>query len=277
LRPILWQVGPLQIYAYGFFLALAFLVATYFAATTAKERGINPDHVTDLALIACIASLIGARLGFVLLEFPYYRLYPIEILRLSEGGLSFHGGLILGVAAGIWFCRRKQISPWQMADLVAPAVALGTAIARIGCLLNGCCYGYITELPIGLPVALGDPSLRHPTQIYSSVLNLLLFIYLYQRRHHGRFDGYLGLVYLILYSVLRSIVEIFRESRPLFGPIKVAQAFSFLVIIGAALTIYLVEQHQRVAHGGNAPAEVEAEEKRSKAGVSGSGSGNRGR
>lgn len=262
MKPILWQIGPLQVYAYGFFLALAFLVATYFAASTAKERGIDPDHVTDLALIACIASLVGARLGFVLLEFPYYRLHPAEIIRLSEGGLSFHGGLILGVVAGIWFCQRRRISPWQMADLVAPAIALGTAIARIGCLLNGCCYGYVTELPIGLPVALEDPSPRHPTQIYASVLNLVLFIYLCRRRHHGRFDGYLGLVYLMLYSLLRSIVEIFRESQLLFGPIKVAQAFSFLVIVGAGFTIYLVEHRQELTHGTNGPSMSKTEERR---------------
>lgn len=245
MRPILWQMGPLNIHAYGFFLALAFLVATYFTARTAAQHGIDPDHVVDLSLLACISSLVGARLGFVLLEFPYYRLHPAEIIRLSEGGLSFHGGLIVGVAAGIWFCRHRRISPWKMADLVAPAIALGTAIARIGCLLNGCCYGYVTDLPIGLPAALGDPSYRHPTQIYASVLNLVLFIYLYRRRNHGRFDGYLGFVYLILYSLLRSFVEIFRESQLLFGPIKVAQAFSFLVIIGAGLAIYLIEQHTR--------------------------------
>jgi phosphatidylglycerol:prolipoprotein diacylglycerol transferase len=248
-KPILWQIGPLSIYAYGFFLALGFLAATYFAAAIAKERAIKPEHVVDLSLLVCVASIVGARLGFVLLEFPYYRVHPWEILRLREGGLSFHGGLILGVAAGIWFCRRRQISPWQMADLVAPAIALGTAIARIGCLLNGCCYGYVTDLPVGLPVALGDVSHRHPTQIYASIANLLLFVYLYRRRHHGRFDGYLGLVYLILYSILRSIVEVFRESQLLLGPIKVAQAFSFLVIIGAGTAIYVIEARHQTKEG----------------------------
>lgn len=248
-RPILWQIGPLSIYAYGFFLALGFLVATYFAAAIAKERAIEPDHVVDLSLLVCVASIVGARLGFVLLEFSYYRVHPWEILQLREGGLSFHGGLILGVVAGIWFCRRREISPWRMADLVAPAVALGTAIARIGCLLNGCCYGYVTDLPVGLPAALGDVSHRHPTQIYASIANLLLFVYLYRRRHHGRFDGYLGLVYLILYSILRSIVEIFRESQLLFGPIKVAQAFSFLVIIGAGIAIYVIEGRHQTKEG----------------------------
>lgn len=261
MRPILWQIGPVYVHAYGFFLALGFLVATYYAAEDAKKRGMNPEHVMDLSLLACASALVGARLGFVLLELPYYRLYPREILSLSEGGLSFHGGLILSVFAGIWFCRRRQISPWQMADLVTPAVALGTAIARIGCLLNGCCFGYVTELPIGLPVALGDASLRHPTQIYAVVLNLLLFAYLYRRRHHGRFDGYLGLVYLILYSVLRSAVEIFRESRPLIGPVKVAQAFSFLVIIGAALAIYMIERRYRVGDSAVTPTTAKPEDK----------------
>ena len=224
------------------FLAAAFACSTYLTAKIAKEHGIAVDFILDLALAVCAAALIGARIGFVLLEWPYYRLHPVEILLVSEGGLSFHGGLILGVIVGVWFCRRRKCNPWQMADIVAPAVPLGTAIARIGCLLNGCCYGYVTDLPIGLPAALGDPSPRHPTQIYAAVLNLALFAYLYRRRDHRRFPGYLGLVYLILYSVLRSVVEIFRESEILFGPIKVAQAFSFLVIAGAGLAIYLVQR-----------------------------------
>ena len=245
MRPILWQIGPVQIYGYGFFLALAFLVGTYITARQGKAHGLNSDHVVDLALVACISSLIGARLGFVLLELPYYRVHPAEIIRLEEGGLSFHGGLIVGVAVGIWFCHRRGINPWKMADLVAPAVALGTAIARMGCLLNGCCYGYVTDLPIGMPAALGDPSLRHPTQIYEAVLDMILFIYLYRHQNHRRFAGYLGLVYLILYSVLRSIVEIFRESRALFGPVKVAQAFSFLVIIAAGLAIHIINRRYK--------------------------------
>ncbi|NLY30205.1 MAG: prolipoprotein diacylglyceryl transferase [Firmicutes bacterium] len=245
MNPILWQIGPLKIYAYGFFLAAAFAVGTYLTARNAKEHGIAVDFILDLALAVCAAALIGARIGFVLLEWPYYRVHPREILQLSEGGLSFHGGLILAVIVGVWFCRRRKYNPWQMADIVAPVVPLGTAIARIGCLLNGCCYGYVTDLPIGLPAALGDPRPRHPTQMYAAVLNLALFVYLYRRRDHRRFPGYLGLLYLIYYSVLRSIVEIFRESQFLFGPIKVAQAFSFLVIIGAGLVIYLVEGRGR--------------------------------
>ncbi|NLJ85060.1 MAG: prolipoprotein diacylglyceryl transferase [Firmicutes bacterium] len=243
MRPILWEIGPVRIHAYGFFLALAFLVATRLTTRLGKEQGISSDFVMDLALVACITSLIGARIGFVLLELPYYRAHPQEIIRFSEGGLSFHGGLILGVVVGIWFCRRRGANPWQVADLVAPAVALGTGIARIGCLLNGCCYGYPTNSPFGMAVALGDPTLRHPTQIYEAVLDVLLFTYLYRRRRHDRFPGYLGLVYLILYSVLRSFVEIYRESTALFGPIKIAQAFSFLVIFGAGISIYVIDRH----------------------------------
>jgi phosphatidylglycerol:prolipoprotein diacylglycerol transferase len=249
MHPILWQIGPVEIHAYGFFLAAAFAAGTYFTAVQAREKGISVEFVLDLALVAYAAALIGARIGFVLLEWPYYRLYPAEILRVSEGGLSFHGGLILAVAAGIWFCRRRQVNPWQMADIAAPTVPLGTAIARMGCLLNGCCYGYVTDLPIGLPAALGDPSPRHPTQIYAAVLNLALFAYLYRKRDHRRFPGYLGLIYLILYSVLRSVVEIFRESEILFGSIKVAQAFSVLVIIGAGLVIYAVENRRQARSG----------------------------
>lgn len=248
MRPILFDLWGIHIHSYGAFLALGFLLGTYVTVRAAKARGIATAHVVDLALISCIASLIGSRLGFVLLEWEYYRQFPFEVFYITEGGLSFHGGLVGGVLAGIWFCRRRGISPWQMADLVAPAVALGTAVTRIGCLLNGCCYGYVTDLPIGMPVAIGDPSLRHPTQLYAAVLNFALYLYLERRRNHGHFAGYLAMVYLILYSLLRIGVEIFRESEILFGPVKIAQAASFVIIVAAAITIYVKERREYGIH-----------------------------
>ncbi|NLK09070.1 MAG: prolipoprotein diacylglyceryl transferase [Firmicutes bacterium] len=245
MRPILWKIGPLHIYSYGFFLALAFLSGTWLTARQAKKQGINQEKVLDLALLACAAALIGARIVFVLLELPYYRLNPGEIFQLGAGGLSLHGGLIGGVLAGLIYCLRQGIDPWEMIDIVAPVIALGTAIARIGCLLNGCCYGYVTDLAIGIPVAFGDPSPRHPTQLYEAILSLGLFYYLYRQRKHARFTGYLGFMYVIMYSVIRSFVEIFRESRYLFGPIKIAQAFSFLLIAASLISIFFLERRHR--------------------------------
>jgi phosphatidylglycerol:prolipoprotein diacylglycerol transferase len=119
--------------------------------------------------------------------------------------------------------------------LVAPILALGEAIARIGCLLNGCCYGYITNLPWALPCAFGDDALRHPTQIYAVFSNLILFAILWSQRDRVTYKGQLALHYVILYSIFRFVVEIWRESQLLVGPIKTTQAASVVLILIALL------------------------------------------
>lgn len=236
--PVLFRIFGLPVHSYGFFLAVAFVVGTVIAVREGKRRGFSEELILDIALWGCLSAIVGARALYVILEWQYYAQNLADIVSIRDGGLgglSFHGGVVGGVLAGLAVARRYQASPWALADLVAPILALGEAIARIGCLLNGCCYGYITNLPWALPCAFGDDALRHPTQIYAVFSNLILFAILWSQRDRVTYKGQLALHYVILYSIFRFVVEIWRESQLLVGPIKTTQAASVVLILIALL------------------------------------------
>jgi len=239
-RPILFQIWRIPVFSYGFLLACAFVVGTILGVREARRRGIDPDKVIDLALYVCIAGIIGSRVLFVLLDIPTYFQDPIKIINLRDGGLSFQGGLASAILVGIWFCRREKINPWVMADVAAPLIPLGYALARVGCLLNGCCYGLPTDLPWALAARAGDETLRHPTQLYAAVLSLVIFAILFRLRNHKKFPGYLMFLYVGLYSISRFIVEIFRDVPRMTGPLSIAQLASILLAFGAFACIAIL-------------------------------------
>ncbi len=240
MRPILFQVWRIPVFSYGFLLALAFLVGTVLGVREARRRGINPDKVIDLALYTCIAGIVGSRIVFVLLDIPTYFQDPIKILNLRDGGLSFQGGLASAILVGIWFCRRQRISPWVMADIAAPVIPLGYALVRIGCLLNGCCYGLPSDAPWAIAARVNDQTLRHPTQLYAALLSLAIFFVLFRLRKHKRFPGYLMFLYVGLYSVARFIVEVFRDVPRMAGPLSITQLVSVLLALGAFASIAIL-------------------------------------
>ncbi len=218
MRPVLFSIFGLPIYSYGFLLAVAFLVAIIGLGKSGKRYAITYENIIDLATWALIGAIIGARLAYVMTEYRYFLNSPWwEIFRVSSGGLAFHGGLIGGFLAGYGYTRYKKISTWKLADLVAPFIALGYSIVRIGCFLNGCCYGKITNVAWALRCEANDTALRHPTQLYSMLGSFILFLILRRLRNHKQFDGFLFLLYIGLYSMMRFIVEIFRES-PMVAP-----------------------------------------------------------
>ncbi|MEW6230065.1 MAG: prolipoprotein diacylglyceryl transferase [Bacillota bacterium] len=240
MRPILFQIWRIPVFSYGFLLACAFVIGTILGVREARRRGVNPDKVIDLALYVCIAGIIGSRVLFVLLDIPTYFQDPVKIINLRDGGLSFQGGLASAILVGIWFCRREKINPWVMADVAAPLIPLGYALVRVGCLLNGCCYGLPTDLPWALAARAGDETLRHPTQLYAAVLSLVIFAILFRLRNHKRFPGYLMFLYVGLYSISRFIVEIFRDVPRMIGPLSIAQLTSILLAFGAFACIAIL-------------------------------------
>ncbi|NPV79826.1 MAG: prolipoprotein diacylglyceryl transferase [Firmicutes bacterium] len=240
MRPILFHIGSAPVYSYGFFVAVAFVVGTIFGIIQAKRRGISIEAIIDIALYSCIAGIVGARIVYVLLDLPVYLSEPMEILRLRDGGLSFHGGLFTAILVGIWYCRRHKVSAWEIADIAAPSVALGYSIARIGCFLNGCCFGVTTNLPWALKCAAYDQSLRHPTQIYAAIGSLMIFAILMISRKSRHFPGYLMFFYVFLYSILRFVVEIFRDVPRFLGPLSITQVVSIVLALGSFLCISIL-------------------------------------
>jgi phosphatidylglycerol:prolipoprotein diacylglycerol transferase len=185
-------------------------------ASVAVPGAATPDQVFDYAVSALLVSLVGARLLYVLLNIQQFVTHPVAILQLWLGGLSIHGAMVAGLLYTWWFCRRRGLRFLAFGDLLARGFALGYAIGRIGCFLNGCCYGHACDLPWAVSFhADGDrwatTPLSHPTQLYATVMNLAWFGLLHWRSRCPHREGELFLLYLVLYSVYRFIDEQFRK------------------------------------------------------------------
>ncbi len=258
MKPILFQIFGWPVHSYGLMLAIAFLVGIIGLGRVAPKRlGVQFDHIVDLAMWILIGAVVGSRVAYVITEYQLYLRAPWEVFNLASGGLAFHGGLIGGFLAGFWFLKRKKIYPWTLADQIAPFIALGYAIVRIGCLLNGCCYGKPTTVAWALRCAAADFTLRHPTQLYSMVGSLILFFILWRLRNHRQFPGFLFLLYVGLYSILRFIVEIFRVGPMVFPWLSLAQVVCLAMAVVAFGLIWLIHRrYQRGRLGSDAGTEI---------------------
>ena len=227
---------------------VGFVAAILLSRREARRLGLSPDVPLDLGLWVLVPSVVFARGLYAALDWSYFADHPLDILRVwREGGLSFHGGLLGGLLAGLLFAWRRGLSFWLLADMVAPGLALGYAIARLGCLLNGCCYGVTTDLPWGIRFLIWpdseiktDPS--HPTQIYSAFGSLAILAVLLGARSRLKARGQLFLLYLLLYAPMRAAVEVLRKgvtARVLFDGVTEAQMAS-CVIFALALFGFIV-------------------------------------
>lgn len=225
MHPILFHLGPITVHSYGVLLIIGFLIGLWramrvsarrmIAEPVGSPRRIHPDTVFDIGITGLIVGLIGARILFVALDWSAYSKHPVDALKVWEGGLSLHGGMLFGILYLIFFCRWKKVSLYALGDVCAVAWSIAYAVGRIGCLLNGCCYGAPTTLPWGVrfpdeqhPGSMTLPS--HPTQIYASLFNLVFFFVLVQWERRPRRDGELFYAYIGMYGLYRGIVDIFR-------------------------------------------------------------------
>jgi phosphatidylglycerol:prolipoprotein diacylglycerol transferase len=235
--PVLFSIGNFSVYAYGVFLALAFAIGVFGLARDARKKNLSEENLIDMSLWIMAAAVIGSRLLYILLELPYYLANPLEVFAVRSGGLSFHGGLAGGIIAGLWYTRRHKMPQGVVADLVAPYLALGYGLVRIGCLLNGCCYGRKTDLPWALPAAYLDSTPRHPTQLYAFFAGLLIFAILLYRKKRIGFNGQLFLEFIIYYSIYRFLIEFLRDGTVFIGFLTLGQAASMIFAVAAFVAI----------------------------------------
>ncbi|MCX7598169.1 MAG: prolipoprotein diacylglyceryl transferase [Armatimonadetes bacterium] len=207
-----------DIKSYGAMLVLGFVAATLWAIRDGTRRGHQPAIFLDLAIYVLVGAVVGARLAYVALDWHAYEAHPEAVLALWQGGLSFHGGVAGALLTGAIFCWRYRKPFWEMADIVAPGVALGYSFGRVGCFLNGCCYGVPTHLPWGVrfPTAafldgrpINEPV--HPTQLYGAAASLVIFGLLLLARRYLRVRGHVFALYIALYSIYRFLVEFLRH------------------------------------------------------------------
>ena len=215
------DLGALSIRSYGVMLVVAFWLGIELSARIAKKRGFDPVRILDLGLIVLVSSLVGSRLVYVLTHLQDYASDPWGVLRIWEGGLTFYGGLAAGLACGMLYLWKKGLPVLAVTDMVAPQLALGIAIARVGCLLNGCCFGKPTTLPWGIVFppdceagwVLGGIRV-HPTQIYSSIANLIIFFVLRRILWKNLASGMVFAAFLVLYGSWRFAIDFLRYYEP---------------------------------------------------------------
>jgi len=246
MRPILFVIGNFELYSYGAMLFLAFVVGIIWALKEAGAEGFNPDYLYEVFIITVVLSLLGSRLAFVWLNWDQlFRGQPWwKIFAFREGGLTFYGGFLAALLGGVFYTRYRKISFLKLLDFLTPFIALGYAITRIGCFLNGCCYGHITSVPWGIVFPAIDAFPRHPTQLYASASALLIFFLLRYLRKYSFFHGYLFLWFLALYGIYRFVVEFFRVSEAVLWGLTPAQLVA-LLFIAAGFFILLWQKNKK--------------------------------
>ncbi len=237
MHPVICSIGPLQIYSYGLMLAVAIVVCSLLLSRDARVYHIPADTVYDLVFWTVLGGIAGARVFFVVLHLELFQDNPIEMVMLHQGGLSWQGGLFLGALAAGIFIRRKNLSFRTTVDLIAPYLALGQSIGRIGCFLNGCCFGREVSWGIYFPV---HHARLHPTQLYASGALFLIFwaLKVYQKRPHR--SGQILAMYFMLAGTQRFIIEFFRGDHVMtpWG-VSVFQLVSLAIFVtGFGLMVY---------------------------------------
>lgn len=255
--PVLVRIGPLTIHTYGFLIAVGFLTALGLAMRQAKKEGISQDKIVDLGFYVLISAIVGSRLFFIFTEWSHFAQHPLDMVKIWEGGLVFYGGLLFGVPAAVIYAKRHSLPVWKTADIWAPSIAIGHSIGRLGCFCAGCCYGKPAE---GIPwaVTFTDPGTLavrgvplHPSQVYESLAELLNFLVLIVlRRFFKTFDGQLFWIYILNYSVIRSIIEVYRgdEVRGFILPgFSISQGISVVMFAAAVVMILRLGKQNKAA------------------------------
>ena len=243
----IFHFGWFRLKWYGVLIATAVLIGVNLSMRLGKLRKIDPESIADLAICLVLGAIPAARLYYVTFEWQNYSQHPENIIKIWEGGIAIHGALIGGSIAAIIFAKFKQISFWQLADIVAPSVALGQAIGRWGNFFNSEAFGSPTDLPwkLCIPKYPNSCEYVHPTFLYESLWNLLVFgilmwLFIDDNRHHRLKTGSIFLVYLVAYSIGRFAIEGLRTDSLMFGSLRTAQMISLVGIgIGSIGLLWL--------------------------------------
>lgn len=256
--PTLLQCGPLTLRAYGLMLAASFIAGMLLSARRARNRGIDPRHIYDLSLVILIAAIVGARLFHFVFHYEAYAITGepfLQLLRIWDGGLMLFGGFTFALVGTLIFLRIKKLPLWEITDIVAPAVPLGMGLTRIGCFLNGCCFGRPTDSWLGMVFPNNAPaySIRTgilpgtpvlPTQLFESAFGFALFaILLLVERKWKRFHGMIFGLMVTLFGAWRLFIEEYRyredDMHALDGLLSKNQVISLVIVLaGLAILVW---------------------------------------
>ncbi|MDT8896550.1 prolipoprotein diacylglyceryl transferase [Halomonas sp. I1] len=235
--PVAISLGPLQVHWYGLMYVIGFIAAWWLGRQRAERIGLTRDDVGDLLFYGALGVVLGGRLGYALFYgMGQWLADPFWILRIWDGGMSFHGGLIGVLLAAWFFARRKGLAFFTLTDFVAPLVPVGLGAGRIGNFINHELPGRLTDLPWGMPFPGMGPEPRHPSSLYEALLEgLVLFGVLWWFSAHPRRRGLVSGLFLMLYGIFRFAVEFVRRPDPQLGFI----AFDWLTM-GMLLSLPMI-------------------------------------
>jgi phosphatidylglycerol:prolipoprotein diacylglycerol transferase len=254
MHPILFKTPwGFEVHTFGVMMVLAFLGAIFLVQVRAARYGLSKAQVSDCAFWALVAGVLGARIAFIVQDISWFTHHPSELFSLQFRGLTSFGGLIFGAVAVIVWAKKNRVGTLTILDLCAPAFVLGHAIGRIGCLMNGCCFGGVCppNLPWGIHVE-GSTVLHHPAQAYDTLMNLAVVGILLWREKRGLGLGQLTGLMLMLHGCTRVIYEFWRAgtesqvnanlaSSTYWGTLPFTQAQAMaasLVVVGAAIALF---------------------------------------
>jgi len=233
--PELFSIGKFTIYTYGVLVALGFFLGIQYIVKYSKNI-IAKQQVYDFLFYVILIGIIGARLFYVCLDLNYYLSHPLEIIQVWKGGLVYYGGFISVLLFAFLYCKYKKINIVKLMDVFAPALALGHCFGRIGCFFSGCCYGKYSDCFLAI-------AHKHPTQLYESFGNLVIFFILHTSLKKTHKDGYIFVLYMLLYSTLRFAVEFFRgddRGAFIFG-LSPAQNISIIIFVIAIIILFFTK------------------------------------
>jgi phosphatidylglycerol:prolipoprotein diacylglycerol transferase len=247
--PVLVQLGTFELRSYGIIVALSFFLGLWLSTKEAKRKGLDPALVQDFAFFALLGGIIGARIYFVLFSKPAYFLEnPWEIVAIWHGGIGIIGALLGGLVTAMWYCRKKRLSFWRFADVLAPGVALGQSAGMFACLLNGDSYGKPADVAWAItytdPRAMAPLNIPlHPVEIYEMAAYFLVFLLVWHAGRKYRTAGFAFLTYLAGYGVARFSVEYFRGNAAIFAwGIPAAQVFGVALVLLAVAGFYTLRE-----------------------------------
>lgn len=234
-------IGNFELKWYSFLLLVAFTLGSFLIYVNRKKVNLEKNKIIDILFYLILFSIIGARIYYVIFNIEYYIKYPIEIIKVWEGGLAIHGGIIAGVLYLIYFCNKNKINILSLTDLIVPSLAIGQAIGRWGNFFNQEAYGPIVKYEVlkrlyipdfiinGMYI---DNHYHYPTFLFESLWCLLIFIIILilMKIKKERLGLYTS-IYLIMYGIERFIVESLRQDSLIFFNLKIAQIISIIMII----------------------------------------------
>ena len=249
MKQVAFSIGPFSVTLYSICILIGIILATYIIEKESQKYNISKSFIMNLIFWCIIFGILGARIYYVLFNLDYYSAYPLEIVKIWNGGLAIHGGIIAGTLTLVLYCKKYHIDILRMIDISVVGLIIGQAIGRWGNFFNMEAHGSVVSKSflegLHLPNFIIDGmyingNYYHPTFLYESIFCLIGFILLILVRKNKKIKtGNITGLYLIWYGIVRFFIESLRTDSLMFGSLKMAQIVSILMIIGGIILIII--------------------------------------